>query len=178
MYAMKCYDMSFVWDCKRANELAVNLVLLCLSPLTTKCRDNACVTTLLCAGNSILAAMDTQLSALDYVWPEKAHVKETTGLAARHEAIRSHMATEAKETLDGCFEQGNKNGLLSMSSLLASLFKGETISQQLCMLVATLCDKVVNVIQYSPGEQGLHVIRYGGNNCDVHQCLLGMHAVV
>lgn len=129
------------------------------------------------AGNSILAAMDTQLSALGHVWPEEVHVKETTGLAARHEAIRSHMAMEAKETLDGCFEQGNKDGLLSMSSLLASLLKGETISQQLCMLVATLCDKVLNVIQYSPGEQALQVTRYRGKAFYVSQCLLSMHAV-
>lgn len=93
--------------------------------------------------------------------------------------IRKYMVLEASQFAAGCWDEGNNDGFEGMMSLMKSLSKGSTIAQDVCMLVYLLCDAAVNVLQYSPGEHGVHATRYGGKSRHfVHGCRQTLHVTV
>ena len=111
------------------------------------------------AGNSCLAGLYNMMSTPGYEWPEAMN---TAVLSDRLAAMRVFLGDTAISASDGFTLDLDRAGTEQMISIMLSLFEGAPISQDLCLMASPMFQKVVNVIQYVPGEGSLHVTRYGG----------------
>ena len=103
------------------------------------------------------------MTTSNFVWPDD--VNSNLVVERLHAAIREYMREAAKTAFDGYAGLRDKANTLLMADVMASLFQGEHISQDVCMLASYLFGRVVNVVQYAPGQKALHVTRYGGTHC-------------
>lgn len=120
-------------------------------------------------GNSCLSALYTLSETLDFQWPEV--VQTTMLIADKLTAVREYMKAEAITTANGYASLNDKAGTVQMTKVMVSLFPGQCIEQDVCLLASYMFGRVVNVIQSSATEGALHVTRYGGMpSTSYHAC--------
>ena len=138
------------------------------------------------AGNSMMAACDTLMTAkaVPFPWPEEVAAAALED--HRHVAIREHLLGQAKFCVDFCMEEKNAQGVRFWANLSASLMEGQGMVQDVCLVAVSMFKMAINIIQYVPRDGALHVTRYAGKGVQqclvvymrLMYCLVCMHAVL